>query len=70
MRINRDDLSRAGDPLQTTETLTDNAITLARKNKQEALEMLAEATQYQNVTPEGLYSTIAKLCRLLEKLDK
>ena len=70
MKNNRDDLSHAGDPLHKAETLTDNAITLAHKNKQEALGMLAEATQYQNVTPESLCSTIAKLCRLLEKLDK
>jgi len=49
------------------ETLRDNTITLARKNSQEALRMLAEATQYQNVTLENLCSTIAKLCKSLEK---
>ena len=38
MKINRDDLSHAEDPLHKAKTLTDNAITLARKNNQEALE--------------------------------
>ena len=70
MKINRDDLSHARDPLHKADTLTYKTIMLARRNSQEALRMRVEATQYQNVTLDNLCPTIAKVCKSHEKLDK
>jgi hypothetical protein len=67
--MSTDDLGHSEDPLHRTETSAENAITLARKNKQEAVRMLAEATPCRNVTPGNLRSAIAELSRLLEKLN-
>ena len=59
----RDLLLKAG-------TLADNAITSAKKNEQqEAIQMLAAATQHQNAALNNLCSTIDKLQRALQKLE-
>ena len=51
-------------------TLADNAITSAKKNEhQEAIQMLAVATQHQNSALENLCSTIDKLHKALQKLE-
>jgi hypothetical protein len=50
-------------------TLADNAITSAKKNEQqEAIQMLAAATQYQSMILDRLDSAIDKLHKALQKL--
>jgi hypothetical protein len=51
-------------------TLADDAITSAKKNEhQEAIQMLAVATQHQNSALDNLCSTIDKLHKALQKLE-
>ena len=50
-------------------TLADNAITSAKKNEQqEAIQMLAAATQYQSMILDRLDSAIDKLHKAVQKL--
>jgi hypothetical protein len=63
-----EDVTYSGNPLPKAETLTDNAITFARKSNQEALRMLAAAMEYQNMTPVNMCSSIANLRKAIEEL--
>jgi hypothetical protein len=64
------DLSRAEDRLLKAHSLTDDAMTFARaNNNQKALQMLAGATQCQNVALDNLCSAIGKLHKVLQELQ-
>jgi hypothetical protein len=64
------DLSRAEDRLLKAHSLTDDAITFAHAdNHQKAFQMLAGATQCQNVALDNLCSAIGKLHKALQKLQ-
>jgi hypothetical protein len=63
------DLKRAEDRLLKAHSLTDDAITFAHANNhQKAFQMLAGATQCQNVALDNLCSAIDKLHKVLQKL--
>jgi len=64
------DLSRAQDRLLKAHQFADDALTFAQANNhQKAFQMLAGATQYQNVALDNLCSAIGKLHKALQKLQ-
>jgi hypothetical protein len=66
----RTDLTRAEDRLLKARSLTDDAITFAHANNhQKAFQMLAGATQCQNLVLDNLCSAIGKLHKALQKLE-
>jgi hypothetical protein len=58
------------DLLPKASTLADNAMSSAKKNEhQEAIQMLAAASQYQTSVLSSLCSAIDKLTKALQQLE-
>jgi hypothetical protein len=69
-RARKKDLSHAESMLPKAQQSTDNAITcINTENHEEALRMLASASQCQNIVLGNLCTAIDKLHKALQKLE-